>query len=128
MLYSTVCDNPLGVLAKMDMQDDQLLDLLNDVSNVCEDVFHPSLPIVPGPADPKAPTNDEVHLALLHCKIKNCAIIPLNPKFNAMPRQEYRPFKLCLPKGFKPSALAFFKLFFSDCVTDSVNSGPVMRQ
>jgi hypothetical protein len=70
----------------MDTQDDQLLDVLNDAGDVREDVLHPPPPIVIGPADPtKAMTNDEVQLALLHSKIKSCAIVPLNPKFNAMP-------------------------------------------
>ena len=63
-------------------------------------------------------TSDEVYLALLHSEIKSCAIVPLNPKFSAIPRQEYRPFKLCLPEGFKASALAFFKLFFTNWVFD----------
>jgi len=65
-------------------------------------------------------TNDEVYLALLHSEIKSCAIVALNPKFNAMPRKEYRPFKLCLPERFKPSASAFFKLFFSNWVFDTL--------
>ena len=114
----------------MDMQNDQLpgvlddagdvsKDVLNDAGDVCEDVLYPLQPIVLGPADPtRTMTNDEVYLALLHSEIKSRAILPLNPEFNAMPRQEYRPFQLRLPKGFKPSALAFFKLFFSDWVFD----------
>jgi hypothetical protein len=57
----------------MDMQDDELLDLLNDAGDVCEDVLHPPQPIVPGPADPtETMTNDEVHLALLHSEIRSC--------------------------------------------------------
>jgi hypothetical protein len=82
----------------MDMQDDQLPDVLNDAGDVSEDVLndagdvredvlHPPRPIVLGLADPtKTMTNDEVYLALLHSEIKSCAIVPLNLKFNTMPR------------------------------------------
>jgi hypothetical protein len=104
---------------RMDLQDqvadDQPADLLNDAGDVCEDALSPLPPLVPGPANPtKTMTNDEVYFALLYSEIKSCAIVPLSPKFQAMPCQEYRLFKLCLPKGFKASALAFFKLFFTD--------------
>jgi hypothetical protein len=94
-------------------------DILNDAGDVCEDVVDPPCPVVLGPADStRTMTNDEIYLALLHSEVKSRAIVPLNPKFNALPRQEYRLFKLCLPDGFKPSALAFFKLFFTDWVFD----------
>jgi hypothetical protein len=62
--------------------------------------------------------SDEIHLRLLRSKINCSAIVPLDPKFKAMPWAEYRPFQLRLPVGFKASALAFFKLFFTDAMFD----------
>jgi hypothetical protein len=104
--------------AKMDIQDPPIDDLLDDTGDVQEDILNPPPPIVSGPANPAKITNDEIDLSLLHTDIKCSAIVPLNPKFKAMTRQEFRPFKLCLPVGFKPSALAFFKLFFTDWAFD----------
>ena len=90
--------------------------LLDDTGDVCQDVQTLPLPlVVSGPANPdKTMTNDEVYLGLLHSEIRSCAIVLLNPKFSTIPFQEYRLFKFCLPKGFKASALAFFKLFFTN--------------
>jgi len=59
-------------------------------------------------------------LRFLHSKINCSALVPLDPKFKAMPWAEYRPFQLCLPAGFKASALAFFKLFFTDTMFDII--------
>jgi len=108
----------------MDIQDllnnakveDQPENLLNDAGDVKENVLNPPQPVVSGPANLLKITSDEIHLGLLHSKIKCNANVPINPRFNAMKRKEFRPFKLCLPDGFKASALAFFKLFFTDYI------------
>jgi hypothetical protein len=91
--------------------------LLNNAGNIDDDVINP-VP-VPGPANLRKLTSDEIHLGLLHTNIKLSAIIPLNPSFKALP-QDYpiRLFKLCLSIGFKASPLAFFKLFFLDRIID----------
>jgi len=94
----------------------EVQNLLNDAGDIDYDIINP--PLVPGPANLLKLTSDEIHLGLLHSKIKCSAIVPLDPKFKAMPRAEYRPFQLCLPPGFKASALAFFKLFFTDAMFD----------
>jgi hypothetical protein len=70
----------------------QPANLLNDAGDACKDVLSLPQPIVPGQANPsKIMTNDEIYLTLLHSEIKSCAIVPLDPKFQAMPCQEYRP-------------------------------------
>jgi len=97
----------------MDIQD-----LLNDAGDVRDDVLNLPAPIVPGPANLLKITNDEIHLGLLHSEIKSSAEVPSNPNYNAIPRAEPRPFQLCLPAGFKASALAFFKLFFTTSMLD----------
>jgi hypothetical protein len=99
----------------MDIQE-----LLNDAGDICDDVLNRPAPIVPGPANLLKITSDEIHLGLLHSEIKSSAEVPFNPSYNAIARAEPRPFQLCLPAGFKASALAFFKLFFTPGVYDVV--------
>ena len=94
----------------MDVQD-----LLNNAGDVRTDL-NPLAPIVPGPANLLKITSDEIHLGLLHSEIKNSADVLTNPIFESIPRAQPRPFRLCLPAGFKASALAFFKLFFTDAM------------
>jgi hypothetical protein len=95
----------------------EVQNLLNDAGDIDDDIVNPPPP-VPGPAHLLKLTNDEIHLGLLHSDIKFSANVPLDPKFKAIPRAEYRPFQLCLPVGFKASALAFFKLFFTNAIFD----------
>ena len=91
----------------------EIQDLLNDDGDINDDVLHPA-PVL-GPTNLLKLTADEIHLGLLHTDIKSSAIVPTNPRFNALLRaHSIRPFKLCLPAGFQVSPLAFFKLFFTD--------------
>jgi hypothetical protein len=90
--------------------------LLNDDGDIDDDVINQEP--VPGPANLLKLTSNEIHLGLLHTDIKSSAIVP-NPVFKALLRDHpIRPFKLCLPAGFKASPLAFFKLFFPDGIMD----------
>jgi hypothetical protein len=70
----------------MDIQDPPIDDLLDDTGDVQKDIINPPPPIVLGPANPAKVTNDEIRLGLLHTKIKSSAIVPLNPRFQAMTR------------------------------------------
>jgi hypothetical protein len=91
--------------------------LLNEDGDINDDVFNE--PPVPGPANLLKLTSDEIHLGLLHTDIKYSAVVPFNPRFKALPRAyPVRPFKLCLPDGFKANPLAFFHLFFPDEIID----------
>jgi hypothetical protein len=90
---------------------------LNDAGDIDDDAINPAP--VPGPANLLQLTSDEIHLGLLHTNIKLSTIVPLNPRFKALPRDyPICLFKLCLPTGFKASPLAFFKLFFPDRIID----------
>jgi hypothetical protein len=95
----------------------EVQDLLNDAGDIDDDLL--DQPQVLGPANLLKLTSDEIQLGLLHSEIKCSAIVPINPRFNALPRDyPIRPFKLCLPTRFKASPLAFFKLFFPDNIID----------
>jgi hypothetical protein len=97
--------------AKMEVQR-----LLNDAGDIDDDVFDQTP--VPGPAKLLKLTSDKIHLGLVHTDFKFSAIVP-NLVFKALLRaRPIRPFKLCLPTGFKASPLAFFKLFFPDGTID----------
>jgi len=87
-----------------------LQDLLNDAGDIDDDVFNP--PAVPGPANLLKLTSDEIYLGPLHTDIKSSAIVPINPRFKALPRAHPdRPFKPCLPARFQASPLAFSNSF-----------------
>jgi hypothetical protein len=88
---------------------------LNDAGDVRTSLNSPA-PIVPGLANLLKITSDEIHLGLLHSEIKSSADVPTNLTFESIPRAQPRPFWLCLLAGFKASALAFFKLFFTDAM------------
>jgi hypothetical protein len=94
----------------MDIQD-----LLDDTGDVRDDLSPPTQ-TVPGPEKLLKLTSDEIHLGLLHSSIKCSADVPTSPAFESIPRAQPRPFQLCLPVGFKASALAYFKLFFTDAM------------
>jgi hypothetical protein len=98
----------LGVLGQMDVQS-----LLNEDGDINHDLFNE--PTVPGPANLLKLTSHEIHPSLLHADVKYSAVVPLNSRFQALPRANpVRPFKLCLTDG----PLAFFMLFFTDNVFD----------
>jgi hypothetical protein len=95
---------PLVFWAKMKLQD-----LLNDAGDIDDDVLHPT-PVLE-PANLLKLTANEIYLGLLHTDIKSSAMVPINPRFNALLRAHpIRLFKLCPPAGFQASPFAFFKL------------------
>jgi hypothetical protein len=57
--------------------------LLNDAGDIDDDVINQTP--VPGPANLLKLTSDEIHLGLLHMNIKLSAMVPLNPRFKALP-------------------------------------------
>jgi hypothetical protein len=80
---------------------------------------------VPWAKDPLNLTADECRLRLLHVQIKHNAVVPFNPRFNALPRANPpRTSKLRLPERFVDKdikctpPLEFFRLFIGDEMID----------
>jgi len=59
--------------------------LLNEDGDINHDLFNE--PTVKRPANLLKLTTNEIHLSLLHADVKYSAVIPLNPRFQALPTQ-----------------------------------------